>query len=104
MSKKTVREAYDRLFNACAAMQPDVIPPEQAEDLPCEAILSFAALNCGMWGATVEASIGKPDIDPVKLATAVTMLRLSAEAYLAAFHELKGTFAAGARAAARNVS
>jgi len=99
MSKKQVREAYDRLFAAAAALQPDVEAPEQPDDLPTEAIFSFAALNCGMWGATVESSFGRPDTDPVKFAMAVTMLRLSSECYLAAFHELKGKFAAPARAA-----
>lgn len=96
MSKKSVREAYDRLFNACAALQPDVTPPEQPDDLPMQAILTFAAMNCGMWGATVDGLVATPNVDAMKLATAVTLLRLSCEAYLAAFHELKGPIAAAA--------
>jgi hypothetical protein len=99
MSKKTVREAYDRLFSACAALQPDVTPPEQPADLPVEAILSFSAMNCGLWGATVERMIDSGGADPVKMAMAVTMLRLASESYLAAYHELKGTFADAAKRA-----
>lgn len=97
MSRKGVIDAYDRLCNAVAALPHAGPVPETPDEAPLEFFLQMGAVNCAMWGSTVNDLIEQGEkSDPMMVATAVTILRLASECYLAAFHELKGTFAKAA--------